>query len=111
MVYQKRWEPKRRKFYYYHQVTGVSVWDKPLSLGDADLEVLDRWVEVPGGDGCGGPLYFHPARGQGSFLNEEIALGMMQRMVRRYQSRYTRLDLPQVIEAANATNNAENFYR
>ena len=47
-VYQKVYDPSKRKFYYYNTVTKKATWKKPVGLGSTDLELTPRSMAAAG---------------------------------------------------------------
>ena len=77
-VYEKVYDEKRGKFYYYNRVTGASRWDKPKGLGSVDLDLTPRSKAV---------APHKPPRFLAADLTDEQAASHLQGMWRSRQAR------------------------
>jgi len=108
--WEKMWDNENGCYYYINVRTGAIQWTKLSILGSEDLkDPVDEWRKITGEDG--NVFYQNPCTGQTSWLSEEEAAKILQRMVRLHQSRdFGTPTMAEVIKALKFQNVAElNF--
>ena len=109
-VMQKHWDPSAGQFYYLNSLTGAVTWTKPSQLGKIEIEdPPDEWVEMA--DEYGGKYYYHALTGRTSWLSEEEAAILLQRLYRKKQAgEFAITDMMQIVRALKFINTAEESY-
>ena len=108
--FEKMWDNENMCYYYINVRTGAIQWHKPYILGSEDLnDPVDEWRKITGEDG--NVFYQNPCTGQTSWMSEDEAAKIMQRLVRTHQSRdFGTPTIGEVIKALKFQNVAEmNF--
>ena len=82
-VYQKVYDPTKKKFYYFNTVTQKATWKKPLGLGSTDLELTPRSMAAAGIKPPKKPPRFTAAD-----LDDEQACIIIQQAFRRKRARH-----------------------
>ena len=75
--HQKAYDQEAKMFYYFNSVTGDVSWEKPLLLGDADLELTPRSKALAIQDGLLPPRQSCP-RHRAADLTEDAAARIIQ---------------------------------
>ena len=109
-VMEKHWDPSAGQFYYLNSLTGAVTWTKPSQLGKIEIEdPPDEWVEMV--DEYGGKYYYHALTGRTSWLSEEEAATLLQRLYRKKQAgEFAITDMMQIVRALKFINTAEESY-
>lgn len=107
--YSKAYDRVRFSYYWYDVLYGTRYNSKPKTLGDLDVEAPDTWEEFyDESSGC--TYYFNASRGVTSKYNEEHAVELLQRCIRRHQGRFTSLKLADVVFALRLVTTAVERY-
>ncbi|GMI59746.1 hypothetical protein ScalyP_jg5839 [Parmales sp. scaly parma] len=108
--FEKMWDNENQCYYYINVNSGAIQWYKPYALGPEDLDdPVDEWRKITGEDG--NPFYQNPCTGQTSWLSEDAACRILQRMVRTHQSKdFGQPTIQDVIKAMKFMNVAETNY-
>lgn len=109
--FEKRYDPSSGQHYYYNTKTGTMQWDKPVNMGSEELPAPPdewQWVEDPN---TGEGYYMNPATGQTTWLSEDEAVRMLQRVVRNHQaSDFGKPTFNQMLRALRIHREAEDKY-
>jgi hypothetical protein len=108
-LYTKRRDWQSGVWYYVNTITGEEKWEKPYILGSEDLvDPEDKWEQHP--DGAGGVYYLHPLTGRSSWLSEEGAATVVQKLWHKRQAADFRVAFPDIIKALKFQRDTEKQY-
>ena len=107
-IWRKQLDPATRKFVYYNVNSREFKKDKPLCLGEADLEASARWE--PRRDEKGRTYYVHLKTGRVSLYSTERAAVILQRRFRKRQAAYFQVPMGDLVKALKMQAQAELSY-
>ncbi len=110
-VVKKHWDPDAQAFYYVNERTGAISWTKPAALG-ADLDIEDppdEWQKLRNPDGT--HYYYHALTGRTSWMSEDEAATVVQKLWRkRMSAEFAIGDFLQIVRALRFQRDAESKY-